>query len=144
MVDRIPYPIYHFIQIISFWALLLIFSIDKPTNCSQKTCFYSWIKKDEGSLAVATFAVEDGDVVRGELCFGLDAHQEGGPASGGDNLPWEVLALECEGEGSLLQTNAHRYRHNIYKKINICIYSPGALTTLVFKLYCIIDTFDVC
>ena len=49
-----------------------------------------------------TFAVEDGDVVCGQLGLGLDAHQQGAAPPGGHDLAREVLALEGQGERSLL------------------------------------------
>lgn len=51
---------------------------------------------------ILTFAVEHRDVVGGQLGLGLDAHKEGGPATGSHDLTGEVVALKGQGKRSLL------------------------------------------
>jgi len=61
------------------------------------------VRELKGAGYGPTFAVEDGDVVCGQLCLGFDTHQKGGAAPGGYDLTREVFALEAEGESSFLQ-----------------------------------------
>lgn len=60
-------------------------------------------ERDRETESRLTFAIENGNVICGQTRLGLDGHQQGGTSARGNTLAGEVLRLDSNGKGALLQ-----------------------------------------
>ena len=66
-----------------------------------------------------TFAVEDRDVVGGQLRLRLDANEQRRTSTSGHDLPREMAALEDKSKGSFLRIeNKTHYRSRVFMCMN--------------------------